>query len=84
MDIRDQSLPVTRSMLPSCLVLALTLALAGCNSEWVVARQRVIQAHTQPPGNSYKVEIAPFLRTALNDPTGVRRTRHPPTRLPPP
>jgi hypothetical protein len=72
MEIRGQSLPVARSMLPSSLILALALALAGCNSEWVDARQRTIQANTQRPGNNYKPEIVAFMRTYLNDPTGVR------------
>ena len=55
-----------------CLALALALALAGCNSEWVDARQRAIQANTQPPESNYKAEIVAFMRTYLNDPTGVR------------
>jgi hypothetical protein len=52
--------------------LALTHALAGCNSEWADARQRTIRANTQPPGINYKAEIVAFMRTYLNDPTGVR------------
>ena len=54
------------------LALALSLALAGCNSEWLNARDRAIQANTQPPGPSYKADIVAFMRTYLNDPTGVR------------
>ena len=54
------------------LALAATLALAGCNAEWVNSRDRFIQANTQPPGPNYKAEIIAFMRTYLNDPVGVR------------
>ena len=54
------------------LVLAVSLALAGCNAEWLNARDRAVQANTQPPGPSYKADIVAFMRTYLNDPTGVR------------
>jgi hypothetical protein len=54
------------------LALAVSLALAGCNSEWLDARDRAVQANTQPPGPSYKADIVAFMRTYLNDPTGVR------------
>src|SRR5215212_6359474 len=52
--------------------LAFSLALAGCNSEWLGARDRAITANTTPPGPSYKADIVAFMRTYLNDPTGVR------------
>jgi hypothetical protein len=52
--------------------LALSLVLAGCNSDWITARDRAIQANTQPPGPNYKADIVAFMRTYLNDPTGVR------------
>ena len=48
------------------------LLLAGCNSEWLNARDRAVQANTTPPGPSYKADIVAFMRTYLNDPTGVR------------
>ncbi|MEA3028545.1 MAG: hypothetical protein QOF91_3830 [Alphaproteobacteria bacterium] len=54
------------------LVLALSLGLPGCNSEWLGARDRAMQANTQPPGPGYKADIIAFMRTYLNDPTGVR------------
>jgi hypothetical protein len=54
------------------LALTVSLALAGCNAEWLNARDRAVQANTQPPGPSYKADIVAFMRTYLNDPTGVR------------
>jgi hypothetical protein len=54
------------------LALTLSLALAGCNSDWLNARDRMIEANTKPPGPSYKADIIAFMRTYLNDPTGVR------------
>jgi len=51
--------------------LALSLALAGCNSDWLSARDRAISANTTPPGPNYKADIVAFMRTYLNDPTGV-------------
>jgi hypothetical protein len=54
------------------LALAVSLALAGCNAEWLNSRDRAVQANTQPPGPSYKADIVAFMRTYLNDPTGVR------------
>ena len=56
----------------SGLALAVSLALAGCNSEWLNARDRAVQANTQPPGPTYKADIVALMRTYLNDPTGVR------------
>ena len=54
------------------LALALPLVLAGCNSDWLNARDRDIQANTKPPAPSYKADIVAFMLTYLNDPTGVR------------
>jgi hypothetical protein len=54
------------------LALALSLALAGCNGDWLNARDRAIEANTKPPGPGYKADIIAFMRTYLNDPTGVR------------
>jgi hypothetical protein len=56
----------------SWLTLALSFALAGCNSDWLNARDRAIEANTKPPALSYKADIVAFMRTYLNDPTGVR------------
>jgi hypothetical protein len=50
---------------------ALVLALGGCNSEWTAQRERLQQANTTPP-ISYRADIVAFMRTYLNDPTGVR------------
>ena len=52
--------------------LAFSLALTGCNSDWIGARDRAITANTTPPGPSYKAEVVAFMRTYLNDPTGVK------------
>ena len=53
------------------LALAGALALAGCNSDWMHARERNEQANTTLPTN-YKTDIVAFMQTYLNDPTGVR------------
>jgi len=53
------------------LALVGALALAGCNSDWMHARERNEQANTTPPTN-YKADIVAFMHTYLNDPTGVR------------
>ena len=52
-------------------VAALTLAAAGCNSEWVDRQDRLQRANTTPPGD-YRADILAFMRTYLNDPGGVR------------
>jgi len=52
--------------------LAFSIALAGCNSEWLGARDRAITANTTPPGPNYKADVVAFMRTYLNDPTGVK------------
>ena len=54
------------------LAIALSLGLAGCNSDWINARDRAIQANTTPPAPTYKADIVALMRTYLNDPTGVR------------
>src|SRR3954471_20259124 len=54
------------------LTVAVSLALAGCNAEWLNARDRAVQANTTPPGPNYKADVVAFMRTYLNDPTGVR------------
>jgi len=54
------------------LALAVSIALAGCNSEWLGARDRSMQANTTVPTATYKADIVALMRTYLNDPTGVR------------
>lgn len=56
----------------SWFALALSLVVAGCNSDWLNARDRVMSANTRPPAPNYKADIVAFMRTYLNDPTGVR------------
>jgi hypothetical protein len=51
--------------------LAFALAACGTDSEYTRQRDRVEQAVTTYPPN-YKSEIVAFMRTYLNDPTGVR------------
>jgi hypothetical protein len=53
------------------LLAALAPVLAGCSSEWTNQQERMTQANTTPP-ISYKTDITAFMRTYLNDPTGVR------------
>ena len=76
MKLRYRLLFVTRDIFRKAgrrgLVLALSLGLSGCSSDWLGARDRAMQANTQPPGPSYKSDIVAFMRTYLNDPTGVR------------
>jgi hypothetical protein len=52
--------------------LALSIAVAGCNSDWLGARDRANNAYATPPGPNYKADVVAFMRTYLNDPTGVR------------
>jgi hypothetical protein len=54
-----------------CLLALLVPMLAGCNSEWTDRQQRMEQANTTPPSD-YRNDIIAFMRTYLNDPTGVR------------
>ena len=67
----DQPQPMPRWILPSA-ILCIAVMLAGCNSEWLSARDRSITANTTPPGPNYKAEVVAFMRTYLNDPTGVK------------
>ena len=53
------------------VAVALSLGLAGCNSEWIRERNRGIEANTAKPV-SFKDDILAFMRTYLNNPTGVR------------
>ena len=54
------------------VALATSLVLAGCNSEWLSARDRAITVNTTPPGPNYKAEVVAFMRTYLNEPAGVK------------
>ena len=76
MDSRNQALSVTRCNFQTnslrWLATALSLALAGCNSEWLNARDRIARANTTPPAATYRTDIVAFMRTYLNDPSGVR------------
>jgi len=62
--MRSAALPFT--------ALAFSLTLTGCNSDWLAARDRALNANTTPPGPNYKAEVVAFMRTYLNEPTGVR------------
>jgi len=76
MESPDRPLPMPRCILrnagPRLVALSLSLALGGCNSDWLAARDRAINAYTTPPGPNYKADIVAFMHTYLNDPTGVR------------
>jgi hypothetical protein len=61
-----------RSSASHFAALAFSLALAGCNSEWLGARDRAMTANTTPPGPTYKADIVAFMHTYLNEPTGVK------------
>ena len=63
--------PIVRILALYAPGLALSLALAGCNDEWMRQRDRLREANTTPP-ISYRADIVAFMRTYLNDPTGVR------------
>lgn len=54
------------------LALLLALSLAGCSSEWKAAREFSREVNTTPPGPGYKADVVAFMRTYLNNPTGVR------------
>jgi hypothetical protein len=60
-----------RSGLRCALAVALLLPLAGCNSEWIEARQRAEAERTVMPTN-HRAEILAMMKTYLNDPTNVR------------
>jgi hypothetical protein len=62
--MRSAALPFT--------ALAFSLTLTGCNSDWLAARDRALNANTTPPGPNYKADVVAFMRTYLNEPTGVR------------
>jgi hypothetical protein len=53
------------------LAAMLPLLLGGCNSDWMNAHERAVQANTTVP-ISYKSDIIAFMHAYLNDPTAVR------------
>ena len=53
------------------LAVAMVLVLAGCNSDWMAARDRNEVAFTTAPTN-HRTEIIAMMRSYLNDPTNVR------------
>ena len=53
------------------LLLAVSLAVAGCSTEWSQQIELTDRVHSVYPQN-YKTEIIALMRTYLNDPTGVR------------
>lgn len=57
--------------MPRWTAAVLALTLTACNSDWMQQRERMEQANSVLPVN-YKADIAAFMRTYLNDPTGVR------------
>jgi hypothetical protein len=59
-----------RSWTPLLSVL-LALGVAGCNAEWMKTHDRANSAYTTRPAN-YRTDILAFMRTYLNDPTGIR------------
>jgi hypothetical protein len=72
----EQQLPAIRSIFRTSILrgvaLVLSLTLAGCNSEWLGARDRAAVANKTPPAPGYKSDIVALMRTYLNDPSGVR------------
>jgi hypothetical protein len=65
-----------RTRSPDGLALSLTLvsalALMGCNSDWLHARDEARSANTMAPAASYRADIVAFMHTYLNNPVGVR------------
>ena len=60
----------TRSL--AGLTLSLALLLAGCNSEWLDARDHARAVNTMAPAANYRTDIVAFMHTYLNNPIGVR------------
>jgi hypothetical protein len=53
------------------LSVLIALGVAGCSAEWRQTYERSNEAHTTRPVN-YRTDIVAFMRTYLNDPTGIR------------
>ena len=51
--------------------MLLALGVAGCNAEWLKTYDRAKEAYTTRPVN-YRADIVAFMRTYLNDPSGIR------------
>jgi len=71
MRVRAAMHPSVRSAVRYGAAAALALALAGCNSDWISARDRSQMANTTVPSN-HRTEILAMMRSYLNDPTNVR------------
>ena len=73
MEFARQALPVTRDIFRrnAVVLLLAALALAGCNSDWIRARERSDEVYLTAPSN-YRADILAFMHTYLNDPSGVR------------
>ena len=46
--------------------------MAGCNSDWLDARDHARSANTMVPAPGYRADIVAFMHTYLNNPVGVR------------
>jgi hypothetical protein len=55
----------------SLLLVLIALCVAGCNAEWMKTHDRANTAYSTRPAN-YRADILAFMRTYLNDPTGIR------------
>ena len=65
-------LPPVLGLVRSWLLPALiAFSVAGCNAEWMKEYSRANQAYTTRPAN-YRTDIIAFMRTYLNDPSGIR------------
>jgi hypothetical protein len=51
--------------------LLAALVLSGCSSDWMLARERAEQAYLTAPTH-HRADIVAFMRSYLNDPSGVR------------
>lgn len=53
------------------LTALVVLGVAGCNAEWMKTYERAKEANTTSPVN-HRADIVAFMRTYLNDPSGIR------------
>ena len=63
-----------QTAVPTCMrsfLPAIALLLAGCSSDVMQSRERAEQANIALPLNA-RGEVLAFMRTYLNDPTGIR------------
>ena len=54
------------------MICVLSLAMAGCSSDWEASRDRAAAEVRAVPGPGYKTDVLALMRAYLNDPTGVR------------